>query len=388
MQIDLSNNYELKRISKKIAKWKIIKVLYIADSLGGMNTQRIKQIYDIISKSWKGDIGFHGHDNCRLALKNSKFAYKLGFKWIDSTILGMGRGAGNTRTEQLLKYKKNKKKYNGEKEIFQLVNNEFRKLKKKYKWGSNIFYRLAAEKNVHPTYIQQLKTNTNFNNKDIISVINYLSKNNGYKYLPDKIKVSNYNNKSFDNARNINNIFKNKNLLILGPGKELENHKSYLEKYIIKSKPIVLSATLNDTINRKLIDYYITSNFVKNKQPININKFKNRKFILPFSSLETIPSSKKFINYELVYNPNKIVIKNKFAFLPSDKSLIYALAISVISSAANTFVIGFDGYNIDDVRRFEINQALELFKEKNFLINTYSLTPTSHNFKLKSLYTL
>ena len=42
--------------------------------------------------------------NCGLALKNSIQAYKSGATWIDGTIQGMGRGAGNVKTEALLKY--------------------------------------------------------------------------------------------------------------------------------------------------------------------------------------------------------------------------------------------------------------------------------------------
>ena len=48
-------------------------------------------------------MGIHAHDNLGLALKNSISAYKNGANWIDSTILGMGRGPGNVKTEELLK---------------------------------------------------------------------------------------------------------------------------------------------------------------------------------------------------------------------------------------------------------------------------------------------
>ena len=46
-------------------------------------------------------------DNCNLALQNSIAAFKNGATWIDGTILGMGRGAGNVKTELLLKHFKN-----------------------------------------------------------------------------------------------------------------------------------------------------------------------------------------------------------------------------------------------------------------------------------------
>ena len=100
----------------------------------------------IIKKNWNKEFGFHAHDNCGLALKNSMCAIDNGAKWIDSTIMGMGRGAGNVSTEDLfLKEikKKKKKKYNL-KPIKELSYRHFRPLKKNIN-GENqniIFYPL------------------------------------------------------------------------------------------------------------------------------------------------------------------------------------------------------------------------------------------------------
>ena len=49
-------------------------------------------------------MGIHAHDNQSLALENTLYANKIGLKWLDSTITGMGRGPGNTKTEELIKY--------------------------------------------------------------------------------------------------------------------------------------------------------------------------------------------------------------------------------------------------------------------------------------------
>ena len=39
-----------------------------------------------------------------LALANTVAANANGVKWVDSTVLGMGRGPGNVKTEELIKY--------------------------------------------------------------------------------------------------------------------------------------------------------------------------------------------------------------------------------------------------------------------------------------------
>ena len=56
----------------------------------------------IIKSKWNKHIGFHSHDNRSLALSNSLEAIKNSINFIDSTILGMGRGAGNLQTEKIL----------------------------------------------------------------------------------------------------------------------------------------------------------------------------------------------------------------------------------------------------------------------------------------------
>ena len=76
------------------------------------------------------EFGIHAHDNCGLALKNSIRANKCGATWIDGTIQGMGRGAGNTKTEDLLSYFK---KFNYfPKKIESISKGYFLHLKKQY----------------------------------------------------------------------------------------------------------------------------------------------------------------------------------------------------------------------------------------------------------------
>ena len=79
-----------------------IKTFYFADSFGSLKPNDVKKICSNIKKYWKKEIGIHAHDNCGYALANTLEAFNNGATFLDCTIMGMGRGAGNTSTESLI----------------------------------------------------------------------------------------------------------------------------------------------------------------------------------------------------------------------------------------------------------------------------------------------
>ena len=112
MQISEKKNEEIIKAAEIINMIKP-KVLYFADSLGSLNSKETINLIKILRKKWKGDLGIHTHDNMQNALKNSLEALENGVKWIDTTVTGMGRGPGNTKTEiAILEFEK---KFKGDK---------------------------------------------------------------------------------------------------------------------------------------------------------------------------------------------------------------------------------------------------------------------------------
>ena len=77
-------------------------VLYLGDSTGSLTADKLKKLITSIKDRWSGEIGMHAHDNLGIALQNTILARDYGATWLDSTVLGMGRGPGNAKTEQLL----------------------------------------------------------------------------------------------------------------------------------------------------------------------------------------------------------------------------------------------------------------------------------------------
>jgi len=78
-------------------------LIYIVDSAGGMFPDEIAEYVDAIrSQSDRIRLGFHGHNNLGMGVANSLRAIECGCDVVDSSLMGFGRSAGNTPTEQLL----------------------------------------------------------------------------------------------------------------------------------------------------------------------------------------------------------------------------------------------------------------------------------------------
>ena len=74
-------------------------VIYLADSNGSMMPKSVERLITTIQSVGQCEVGFHSHDNIGLAMCNSIAALNAGASFIDSSLRGMGKGAGNLKLE-------------------------------------------------------------------------------------------------------------------------------------------------------------------------------------------------------------------------------------------------------------------------------------------------
>ncbi|MBQ0027418.1 MAG: 4-hydroxy-2-oxovalerate aldolase [Lachnospiraceae bacterium] len=74
-------------------------VVYVVDSAGSMDSHDVEKYFEAVKKVSNIKVGFHGHNNLGLAVANSIYAMDLGYDFVDTAMLGMGRSAGNAATE-------------------------------------------------------------------------------------------------------------------------------------------------------------------------------------------------------------------------------------------------------------------------------------------------
>lgn len=133
--------------------------LYFADSYGALTPDRTREIVELFEG--ESAIGVHTHDNLGLAFANCLAAQAEGATWIDGTLLGMGRGVGNVKTEQLVTYEQyaygNIKNNFNCKPLQKVISDWMIPLMEKYKWGFTHNYMVSGLKHIHPLYPQTLQ---------------------------------------------------------------------------------------------------------------------------------------------------------------------------------------------------------------------------------------
>jgi len=74
-------------------------VIYCVDSAGSMLPDDVRNYFCAARELCSCKLGFHGHSNLQFAVANSVEAVRHGATFIDSTLYGLGRSAGNVPTE-------------------------------------------------------------------------------------------------------------------------------------------------------------------------------------------------------------------------------------------------------------------------------------------------
>lgn len=151
MAISRNQESDLKRALEEVGK-SPVDVIYIVDSFGSLYPEEIRRIADIFSETcakYNKQIGIHAHNNQQLAFANTVEACAKGVNFLDATVSGMGRGAGNCFLEAMLGFLKNPK-YKIE-PVLAFIRDYIRPLKESgVVWGYDVPYLLTGLNNAHP----------------------------------------------------------------------------------------------------------------------------------------------------------------------------------------------------------------------------------------------
>ncbi len=147
MAVSTVPDYELDNGLEVIAGVEEVDFLYVVDSFGSLYYEQIDDLINRYKKTGK-TLGIHAHNNQQMAYSNTIYAAINGVKLLDTTMMGMGRGAGNCATELLVGFLKNPKFTL--RPILQFVQDTMCPMSQEIDWGYSIPYMITGHYNEHP----------------------------------------------------------------------------------------------------------------------------------------------------------------------------------------------------------------------------------------------
>lgn len=126
-----------------------VPIIYLVDSFGAFYSEDIEVLAKKYIEQLPGKtIGIHCHNNQQLAFSNTIAAIIAGINFLDGTLYGIGRGAGNCPLELLVSFLKNPKFK--VRPLIQAIEAQILPWREKIDWGYFIPYMVTGVMNQHP----------------------------------------------------------------------------------------------------------------------------------------------------------------------------------------------------------------------------------------------
>jgi 4-hydroxy 2-oxovalerate aldolase len=369
-------------------------VLYFADSMGSMTPDQATQIISWLRSAWSGALGIHAHDNMGLAVANTLRAIDEGVTWVDSTVTGMGRGPGNAQTEYIVI---ELEKITGKKinltPLLVLIRNYFGPMQSKYGWGKNPYYYLAGQLGIHPTYIQEMLNDPRYGEAEILSVIEHLRNGGGKKFNAEILDAGRqvYGGRPVGHWKP-SEMIEGRDVLIVGAGAGVAEHREALEQFILMRKPFVIALNTQTNVDANLID--VRTACYPTRLLADYDKYSAlpQPLIVPVTrlhemALKTIGAVNQ-LDFGLEVRPDVFEFHTTAAVVPSSLVMAYALAIATSGKADRILLAGFDGYGADDARTSEVEGLLSIYQAADGALPILSITPTQYKISSASVYAL
>lgn len=394
MQVADRSNGEIATLAAAASKYPV-EVLYFADSLGNLTTDRVAEIVAAIRSGWSGSIGIHTHDNMSRALVNAAEAYDHGVTWLDGTITGMGRGPGNARTELLvLEFESRRRdRRHSYTQLLEVLDRHFLPMQRQYGWGTNAFYYLSGRYGVHPTFVQEMINDDRYSNEDILASLEHLHGAGAKSFRRTMMDASRQFYREVKKGTwDPQTAFAKKDVLILGSGPGVRRHRRAIELYIRRYRPIVVALNTRQDIDSELIDYHIASHPMRLAADYDKYRLLRQPTIAPRSALpEYIRlrlAESGILDYGIGAGKDRFEFHRTHAIVPSPLVFAYALAAAAAGRASRILVAGFDGYPPGDARNDEMESLLRAYRSTDGAVRLISITPTRYSVDVHSVYSL
>ena len=357
----------------------------MVDTYGLLNPKDMLHIYEILDKNVKPEIGigFHAHNNFQLAYANSMAFLEKESNHdivVDGTLYGMGKSAGNAPLELLIMELNNN--YSGKYNVHPVLEAIEESIMDYYKdspWGYKMFFYLSAENRCHPTYVSDYQKKQNLSLSDLDSLLKTIEPYDK-KLLYDKniseetyVKYRNDNILDDDAIAALSRELVDKNILLIGPGKNIQLQDVKVREYIEEYNPVLIS--INYIPGAYKVDYVFSTNAKRYQQMTDaLHEVKNSDVkIIATSNVSCINDRNK--EYRIERAP---LLENRERI--TDNSLLMLLRVLNRAGIKNVACAGFDGYSDKEVNYFNPSMEYSFIKDEAKHLNRHMRDALENEF--------
>lgn len=319
---------------------------YLVDTLGTLYEDKLMHFINLIDKSLNSNIkiGFHSHNNLQMSFANSQKIVSIESKRnyiIDSSLYGMGRGAGNLCTELITRYlnETGKGNYNLV-PILDAIDNFIYPISLKLPWGYNAHYYMSAIYGCHPNYASYLMNLQTLTMNEVNTILQSLPENT--RHLFDKKLIAklylDFQNETKHKVQALDKKFINREVLLIAPGYNATKFVAEINDYINKNHPVVFS--INFLPQNIAVDYLFISNR-KRFADTNFNDINSQ--IIATSNIPCDNENVIYVDYDSLCDSR---------FNQPDNAGIMALRLMTKLKIKKAVLAGFDGFNTNDKQNY------------------------------------
>ncbi|MDC1175699.1 hypothetical protein OAT67_09885, partial [Bacteriovoracaceae bacterium] len=264
-------------------------------------------------------------------------------------------------------------------------------MQEKYEWGESLYYYLAANYEIHPTFVQQMLSCGYYDSQQIFNALSSLKSIQSTSFQNDLLKSAVISEtQSLEGTWSPDNWAKDRDILVLANGNGLKEHAEAVKRYIQANNPIVISLNTNKFIEPELISAFAVC--TQERLLLEYQKYSafNRPIIMPMNEMPK-PIIDRLGNIEILNYGRAIVedcldAQETGCKIPYSLVAPYVFSIAIRSRANRILLAGFDGFGVNDPRQKEMDNVFDLYEKCENKIPMISLTPSYYQIAQSSIY--
>lgn len=317
---------------------------YIVDSFGEMRSNDLSRIFNIVEHNLNHNIllGFHSHNNLQLAYSNACALLQFPVSRdviIDSSIMGMGKGAGNLNTELLLEHLNIfYGKHYSVAPLLEVMDCVINQLRSEFSWGYAPEYYLSSAHHCSPTYASYFYNKHMLPIDQVGELLSYIDENKKISFdksYAEELYRSYNEKKPVDDSvciHGLGEILRGKDILVLAPGKSIQDYRDRIGDY--QRKEGVITVGLNLTS-----DYYTDFLIVTRLDLLESAVSSGRTVITTSHVSKSVRGDVKILNYG-----RWIEIRENVTY---DSSFVICMNLLQHIGVKSAVLAGFDGFSVN-----------------------------------------